>query len=106
MSTGLSPQAPSGAPPRPSTRRVRALVDRVDRRFLPVVGTLVTLVVMLGVGQQRYSTARSDFLSMRLLSNLLLDNSYLLVLAVGMTFVVLAGASTSRSGPWWPSSGW
>lgn len=91
MSTGLSPQAPSGAPPRPSTRRVRALVDRVDRRFLPVVGTLVTLVVMLGVGQQRYSTARSDFLSMRLLSNLLLDNSYLLVLAVGMTFVVLAG---------------
>ncbi|MEZ0491419.1 sugar ABC transporter permease YjfF [Kineococcus sp. TBRC 1896] len=91
MSTGLSPQVPTGAPPRPGPRRVRALVDRVDRRFLPVVGTLVTLVVMLGVGQQRYSTARSDFLSMRLLSNLLLDNSYLLVLAVGMTFVVLAG---------------
>lgn len=90
MSTGLSP-APSGAPVRTRTARVRGLLDRVDRRFLPVVGTLLTLVVMLGVGQQRYSTSRADFLSMRLFSNLLLDNSYLLVLAVGMTFVVLAG---------------
>ena len=91
MSTGLSPAAPPGAPTRAATGRVRGLVARLDRRFLPVVGTLLTLVLMLGVGQQRYSTSRTDFLSMRLLSNLLLDNSYLLVLAVGMTFVILAG---------------
>ena len=91
MSTGLSPAAPSGAPARPRSTRVRGILGRLDRRFLPVVGTVLTLVVMLGVGQQRYSTSRADFLSMRLFSNLLLDNSYLLVLAVGMTFVVLAG---------------
>jgi simple sugar transport system permease protein len=72
-------------------RRVRALLDRVDRRFLPVIGTLVTLVAMLAVGQSRYSTSRSDFISMKLFSNLLVDNSYLLVLAVGMTFVILTG---------------
>jgi simple sugar transport system permease protein len=48
-------------------------------------------VALLVVGQVRYSTARQDFISMKLISNLLIDNSYLLVLAVGMTFVILAG---------------
>lgn len=64
---------------------------RLDARYLPVAGTLVTLVVLLVVGQARYSTPRQDFISMKLVSNLLIDNSFLLVLAVGMTFVILAG---------------
>ncbi|TNM67922.1 sugar ABC transporter permease YjfF [Streptomyces sp. NP160] len=64
---------------------------RLDARYLPVAGTLVTLVVLLAVGQARYSTQRQDFISMKLVSNLLIDNSFLLVLAVGMTFVILAG---------------
>ncbi len=78
--------APPAAPRRRGLPSVLA-----DRRFLPVVGTLLTLAAMLAVGQERYSTPRSDFVSMRLFSNLLLDNSYLLVLAVGMTFVILTG---------------
>jgi ribose/xylose/arabinose/galactoside ABC-type transport system permease subunit len=84
---GLAP-APVGPSHAPGLRR---LVDRVDRRFLPLLGTLITLVVMLGVGQARYSTDRADFLSMKMFSNLLVDNSYLLVLAIGMTFVLLTG---------------
>ncbi|MBC3762923.1 ABC transporter permease subunit [Quadrisphaera oryzae] len=64
---------------------------RLDARYLPVAGTLVTLVALLAVGQARYSTPRQGFISMKLLSNLLIDNSFLLVLAVGMTFVILAG---------------
>lgn len=64
---------------------------RLDARYLPVAGTLVTLVALLAVGQVRYSTQRQDFISMKLISNLLIDNSFLLVLAVGMTFVILAG---------------
>lgn len=72
-------------------QRVRDVAARVDRRFLPVVGTAITLIVMLAIGQARYSTEATSFLSMRLLSNLLVDNSYLLVLAVGMTFVILTG---------------
>lgn len=71
--------------------RTRSALSRLDRRFLPVVGTLLTLVIMLGVGQERYSTDRVQFVSMKLVSNLLVDNSYLLVLAIGMTFVILTG---------------
>ncbi len=65
----------------------------IDRRFLPVTATLVTLVIMLVVGEARYGLGigRSAFISMRVFSNLLVDNSYLLVLAVGMTFVILTG---------------
>lgn len=88
--TGQLTEAPAPAPTRPARRALGAL-GRVDRRFLPVIGTLLTLVLMLGVGQSRYSTSRSDFISMKLFSNLMIDNSYLLVLAVGMTFVILTG---------------
>ncbi|MFF1530362.1 sugar ABC transporter permease YjfF [Cellulomonas sp. NPDC058312] len=85
--------APAPAPERPVRRRLAGLVQlaHLDRRFLPVLGTVLTLVLMLGVGQSRYSTSRSDFISMKLFSNLMIDNSYLLVLAVGMTFVILTG---------------
>ncbi|MEK8225794.1 hypothetical protein NKG05_06495 [Oerskovia sp. M15] len=62
-----------------------------DRRLLPVTGTMIALAVILVVGQVRYSTDRRDFLSMRLFSNLLVDNSYLIVLAIGMTFVIITG---------------
>jgi ribose/xylose/arabinose/galactoside ABC-type transport system permease subunit len=62
-----------------------------DRRFLPVAGALLTLVLILVIGQARYSTDTRNFVNMRLFSNLLVDNSYLLVLAVGMTFVILTG---------------
>lgn len=92
MSTDqLTRTAPRGTGPRASVDRVRGYLGRVDRRFLPVLGTVLTLLIMLGVGQSRYSTDRASFLSMKLLSNLLVDNAYLLVLAVGMTFVILAG---------------
>ncbi|WP_324649898.1 ABC transporter permease subunit [Georgenia sp. H159] len=83
----------AGTPPAAENRGrgLRTRLGRLDRRFLPVVGTVATLVVMLGVGQARYSTDAASFVSMRLISNLLVDNSYLLVLAVGMTFVILTG---------------
>ncbi|MFC8193653.1 sugar ABC transporter permease YjfF [Cellulomonas sp. NPDC057328] len=92
MSTDqLTPTTARGTGPRASVDRVRGYLGRVDRRFLPVLGTVLTLLLMLGIGQSRYSTDRASFLSMKLLSNLLVDNSYLLVLAVGMTFVILSG---------------
>lgn len=66
---------------------------RIDRRFLPVLGTILTLLVILVIGEMRYGLGdgRRAFISMKLVSNLLVDNSYLLVLAVGMTFVILTG---------------
>jgi len=69
----------------------RGILGHVDRRFLPVTGTVLTLFIMLAVGQARYATDERNFISMKLFSNLMVDNSYLIVLAVGMTFVILTG---------------
>jgi simple sugar transport system permease protein len=53
--------------------------------WIPVFAALVILVAML-LGAQGYF---GNFLTPRLLSSLLLDNAYLVILAVGMTFVIL-----------------
>ncbi|MFP5392889.1 MAG: galactofuranose ABC transporter, permease protein YjfF [Gammaproteobacteria bacterium] len=49
--------------------------------------TVVLLIVMLAVGGYAYP----GFLSTQVLLNLLIDNAFLLVLAVGMGFVILSG---------------
>lgn len=70
----------------------RGFLRRIaDPRYLAVAGTLATLALILIVGQLRYGTDRSPFVSPRMLSNLAMDNAYLVVLAVGMTFVILTG---------------
>ena len=56
------------------------------RRYLPVVVTLALFVGMFGAGGARYE----GFTDPQVLLSLLLDNSFL-VLAVGMTFVILTG---------------
>jgi simple sugar transport system permease protein len=60
---------------------------RIDRRYLPVLGTVVVLALLLVVGGARYD----NFLSVGVLANLFINNSFLIVLAVGMTFVILTG---------------
>ncbi len=60
---------------------------RIDERYLPVVGTGLVLVLIFVVGGTRYD----NFLSGRVISNLLVNNAPLAVLAVGMTFVILTG---------------
>ena len=56
-------------------------------RFLPVIATLALLVGMFGVGSARYQ----GFGDPQVLLSLLIDNAFLIVLAVGMTFVILTG---------------
>lgn len=58
-----------------------------DTRQLPVVGTFVVLAAMLVLGGLRYN----NFLSPQVMANLLINNSFLIVLAIGMTFVILTG---------------
>ncbi|MFF5425147.1 sugar ABC transporter permease YjfF, partial [Streptomyces sp. NPDC012793] len=60
---------------------------RLPQRFLPVVATLVVFVVTFGIGSVRYQ----DFASGQVVANLFIDNAFLIVLAVGMTFVILTG---------------
>ncbi len=79
----------SSRPGAPSPDAVPAVGRRlrVDRRYLPVVGTLVVFVLLLVVGGARYD----NFLSVGVLANLFINNAFLIVLAVGMTFVILTG---------------
>jgi simple sugar transport system permease protein len=57
------------------------------RRYLPVLGTFALFIGMFGVGGIRYE----GFADPQVFLTLLLDNGFLIVLAVGMTFVILTG---------------
>ena len=61
--------------------------SRVPQRFLPVIATFVVFVLTFGVGSFRYEA----FASPQVVTNLFVDNAFLIVLAVGMTFVILTG---------------
>ncbi|MEO3813952.1 galactofuranose ABC transporter, permease protein YjfF [Sphaerisporangium sp. B11E5] len=60
---------------------------RVPRKYVPVLGTACLFVAMFVAGGIRYE----GFATGQILLNVLVDNSFLLVIAVGMTFVILAG---------------
>src|SRR3954469_11540802 len=65
--------------------RVRTYAPK--SRYLPVLTTLALLVGMFGVGGMRYD----GFTDPQVVLNLFVDNAFLIVLAVGMTFVILTG---------------
>ena len=56
-------------------------------RYASVLATLILLVIMFGIGASRYR----NFASGQVVLNLFVDNAFLIVLAVGMTFVILTG---------------
>jgi simple sugar transport system permease protein len=58
-----------------------------NRKFIPIVVTVVLFAVMLAAGSFRYS----GFFSLQVVLNLLIDNAFLIVVAVGMTFVIVSG---------------
>ncbi|TDU87177.1 monosaccharide ABC transporter membrane protein (CUT2 family) [Kribbella voronezhensis] len=67
-------------------------LDRVrtyspPRRYLPVAATVALLIGMFGAGSLRYQ----GFADPQVVLNLFVDNAFLLVLGVGMTFVILTG---------------
>jgi simple sugar transport system permease protein len=60
---------------------------RIDPRYAPTVAAAGLFIVMLVVGAVRFP----NFLSAQVFLNLLIDHSFLVVVAVGMTFVILSG---------------
>jgi simple sugar transport system permease protein len=56
-------------------------------RNLPILATLALFIIMFGAG----SIAFTGFFSIQNFLNLFIDNAYLLILAVGMTFVIISG---------------
>lgn len=59
----------------------------LNRKFIPIVVTIVLFLVMFAAGSFRYT----GFFSLQVLMNLLIDNAFLLITAVGMSFVILSG---------------
>jgi len=57
------------------------------KRLLPLTVTIVLFLAMAAFGAIRYD----GFLSLQVFLNLLIDNAFLCVVAVGMTFVILSG---------------
>ncbi|MGW0390532.1 galactofuranose ABC transporter, permease protein YjfF [Streptomyces sp. NPDC003042] len=60
---------------------------RRNGAFIPLLVTAALLVIMFAVGSAQYT----GFFSGQVVVNLLIDNSFLLVVAIGMTFVILTG---------------
>lgn len=60
---------------------------RLDARHVPLAVTIGLFVAMFAFGSASYT----GFFSLQVGLNLLIDNAFLLVVAVGMTFVILAG---------------
>ena len=60
---------------------------RIDRKFLPLSVTIALFVATAAFGSLRYD----GFFSPQVFLNLLIDNAFLCIVAVGMTFVILSG---------------
>ena len=74
--------------PRISAARDRAMMNPVmNRRLLPLAVTMALFVAMAAFGALRYD----GFLSPQVFLNLIIDNAFLCIVAVGMTFVILSG---------------
>ncbi|MFF0309281.1 galactofuranose ABC transporter, permease protein YjfF [Streptosporangium sp. NPDC004379] len=65
----------------------RRLRVRVPRRYVPVLVTAALFLAMFAAGGIRYE----GFATGQIILNVFIDNAFLLVVAVGMTFVILAG---------------
>jgi ribose/xylose/arabinose/galactoside ABC-type transport system permease subunit len=93
MSTIAPERSPRSDAPVERTAAARpSVVDRVRDVFTspksgPVLVTAILFVAVFAIGGARYPA----FLSGQVFLNLFVDNAYLIVLAVGMTFVILTG---------------
>ena len=77
--------APPATNKRPGSGRRRTY--RPNAQYIPVLATLSLLVVMYTVGAVNYE----NFTHPSVVLNLFTDNAFLLIVAVGMTFVILTG---------------
>jgi ribose/xylose/arabinose/galactoside ABC-type transport system permease subunit len=60
---------------------------RIDPRFVPLAVTISLFFLIAGAGSVLYD----GFFSPQVFLNLLIDNAFLCIVAVGMTFVILSG---------------
>lgn len=83
MTTLLQTTQPEAvAAPRASATRLQ-----INTKHLPLAATITLFVAMATLGSVLYT----GFFSAQVFLNLLIDNAFLIIVAVGMTFVILAG---------------
>lgn len=58
-----------------------------NKKYLPFVATVLVFVAIFLIGGAMYK----NFLSTRVLGNVLADNSFIIIAAIGATFVILSG---------------
>jgi simple sugar transport system permease protein len=66
---------------------VLAGLRRIDPKYIPLAATISLFVAMAGAGSVLYD----GFFAPQVFLNLLIDNAFLSIIAVGMTFVILTG---------------
>jgi ribose/xylose/arabinose/galactoside ABC-type transport system permease subunit len=72
----------------PTSERVGSRrLPRMQPRYMPLSATVSLFVLMAALGSVFYP----GFFSLQVFLNLLIDNAFLCVVAVGMTFVILSG---------------
>lgn len=59
----------------------------LKRKYIPIIVTIALFLTMFAVGSFRYT----GFFSLQVLMNLFVDNAFLLITAIGMSFVILSG---------------
>lgn len=59
----------------------------IHKKFIPLIITFALFIVLFGIGSVQFE----GFGSARVFFNLLSDNAFLIIAAIGMTFVILSG---------------
>ena len=59
----------------------------MNRKYIPLMATIVIFLALYAFGSLRFEA----FFSMRVFTNLFTDNAFLIITAIGMTFVILSG---------------
>jgi simple sugar transport system permease protein len=77
----------TGADRTPATAKGAGRWPRLDPKYLPLTVTVALFALMAGYGSLVYDS----FFSAQVFLNLLIDNAFLCVVAVGLTFVILTG---------------
>jgi len=81
LSLAAREEAARGAKQAPARRR------RLDPKFIPLLVTISLFATMEAVGAMLYT----GFFSAQVFLNLLIDNAFLCIVAVGLTFVIISG---------------
>ncbi|HEX5739105.1 MAG TPA: galactofuranose ABC transporter, permease protein YjfF [Hydrogenophaga sp.] len=71
----------------PAAPPTQASPLRLNAKYLPLIATISLFVAMATMGSVLYT----GFFSAQVFLNLLIDNAFLIIVAVGMTFVILSG---------------